>query len=536
MATALWISGNPQMALYNLGNICIATPENTDNLSNYAAMLSMMGGQHLAIPILNNLNNKFPQNSTLLNNLGQAWFGLGDITKAEKYLDSAILLYAYHPQANMTKALIEESKGNITKAIEAVKKSIYHAYSSEKEEKLRKLGYKLILQDLRIPFKPGSDPLGLHRFKRPDYPKNLSELKALKPMWTNFNMECDDRITKLTNDLKEANEKYTQFVTQSATKNVQSLIKGFALPLHIKKASLKMSALRDYHATKIKVMAEKWISRNNDLIKLQRDHRKPPAEAPCETQREAENNFINKYNEQKKAIDEEVLQTFRLYANDLAYWSQFTSTDKTQFEIIILEFQIDWLKRLKQYQPLLNSEYEELDCLEDEVIANPTKLAEFDKVACNYNDTMDLQVITFYQNCSRMTSKLNLKFLEYTRYDNFDRPEGERFTGSTIKLSAERGFKNLKLDKGPLKLEAKVGASVELEFDQKGVKDINLAVEAKVGAGHNVLDEGLEEVGPIAGKDLIDNTVEIGVEGRISIVSGHGTISGSGLLKDVKLK
>ena len=124
MADAIWIASKPTLALYVIGKICADDPRNTDNLNNYAAMLSMHNAQHLAIPILNNLNKKFPGNSTVLNNLGQAWFGLGEISKAEKFLDSAIRIYAWHPQANITKAAIEESRGNIAKAVEAIKKSI----------------------------------------------------------------------------------------------------------------------------------------------------------------------------------------------------------------------------------------------------------------------------------------------------------------------------------------------------------------------------------------------------------------------------
>ncbi len=112
IAAGLWATGNAKIALYLMGKICAAAPV-TDNLNNYASMLSMMGAEQLAIPILNNLNTKFPHNSTLLNNLGQAWFGLGEISKAEKYLDSTIRLYAYHSQANYTKAVIEESRGKI---------------------------------------------------------------------------------------------------------------------------------------------------------------------------------------------------------------------------------------------------------------------------------------------------------------------------------------------------------------------------------------------------------------------------------------
>ncbi|MBK8141448.1 MAG: hypothetical protein IPK57_10805 [Chitinophagaceae bacterium] len=77
----------------------------------------------MALPILNNLNKRYAQNSTILNNIAQHWLGLGDIPRAEKYADSTIRIHATHPQANMAKCLIEESKGNIPAAIAAAKKA-----------------------------------------------------------------------------------------------------------------------------------------------------------------------------------------------------------------------------------------------------------------------------------------------------------------------------------------------------------------------------------------------------------------------------
>jgi hypothetical protein len=523
MADAIWIAGKPTLALYVMGKICADDPRNTDNLSNYAAMLSMHNAQHLAIPILNNLNKKFPGNSTLLNNLGQAWFGLGEISKAEKYLDSAIRIYAYHPQANITKATIEENRGNIAKAVEAIKKSLKYAYTSEKEDMLRKHGYKITLKDLRVPFKPGSDPLGLSGFRRPDYPTSLSQLKSLKPLWNNFTDDCNSRIAQLAAEKKALNEKYE--------KNIRSLTQGVALPVHFKKASLKLDEIIAYYETKFKKLTDQFLIATEELEKIKKSHKRAAPEAPCSAHEAAENDFLRQYNETKKAYDDKALETFRHYYNDLAYWSQFTSLDKNQFNLVLLEFQQGWLGKLKEYQPLLSSAFENLECPKDEK-AEPGKLSEFDVVHCNYNDTMDLKVIAFYQNCSRMTSKLNIKFVEYTRYDNFNRAEGDTYTGSTIKVSIEKGL--YKGEAGPVKIEAKVGASIEMEFDREGIKDIILGVEAKAGAGHNILDKGLdEEGGSIAGKDVLDNTMEIGMEGRLGFLSGKGFVKGSGVFENI---
>jgi hypothetical protein len=528
MCMGFWIAGKPQIALYLMGEVCMKAPGNFDNLNNYAAMLSMQGAQHLTIPILNNLNGKYPKNSTLLNNLGQAWFGLGEMNMAEKYLDSSIRIYAYHPQANLTKALIEESKGNTTKAMELLKKSIKHSYSKEKEEKLKKLGHKLSLEDVNIPFKPGPDPLGLGGTHRPDYPKTLSELKVLKQAWKNFNADCENRIVQLKKQLNEATKKYSDDLNKLAGQGINAYTPGKELPgflkepLFIKKGSLAMKRAKEFHETQLKQVSALQVKSAADLSTIQKGHKRAAPEAPCGAHKEAEDDFLRRYNETKEAADNAMLKFFKQYSNELAYWSQYTSTDANQFEIIRLQFLIDWLMKNKEYQPLLYSEFEELECIEPEK-AKPGKLSEFDLVACKYNDTLKYIFIEFYNNCSRMTSKLDVKFLEYTRYDNFERAIGDEYMGCTLKISMEKGLDPLRT--GPLKVEAKGGVGIEFEMDRGGVKDVTLIAEAKVGAGTNVIDEGMEEHGNIAGKDMVDTTVEIGVEGRISLISGHGSMS-----------
>ena len=527
-ACALWIAGQQELALYVLGNVCGDEPTNTDNVSNYASMLSMLGGQQLAIPILNNLNKKFPKNSTLLNNLGQAWFGLGDIITAEKYLDSALRFFAAHPQANLTKAAIEESRGNIVKAKLYLKKSIKHSYTDEKELKLRDLGSEIELADVGIPFKPDPDPLGLAKLRRPDYPISRDELKILKPVWQKFDQEIDERLDYLYGKLTEVSEQLESALNSRKI--------NIAIPIHTKKVSLKLQEVQTFYEKQLETLVQKFSVLIDDLDKIKTGRKRAVPEAPCELHIQLANDYFKLYNTRQKEYHDEFLEALRRYVNEMAYYSQFTVSDKTAFEILVLEYKIDWLKKIKEYRPLLFLETEDMACEEKEKVnPSPGKMSDFDVVACNYNYTMNLGVIAFYQNCSRMTSKLNLKFIEYTRYDNFERAEGDNFESSTLKISAEQGFDELKTDYGPLKLEAKVGAAIELEFDREGVKDVILSVEAKAGAGINGADEGLEEGGSIAGKDIIDTTVEVGVEGRISIISGKGSVNGTGKLEGVKM-
>lgn len=558
MAMSLWLAGKPELALYVLGKLCVLDPGNTDNLSNYSAMLSMQGAQHLAIPILNNLNARYPKNSTLLNNLGQAWFGLGEIGKAEKYLDSAIRIYAYHPQANLTKSFIEESKGNKKGAIDAAKRSIAKAYSMDKESRINKLGYQLNTEDLNWNRRMPADALGLEKFKWPEYPMNLEESEILENEWDVFRKKCQEEIDVL----KEQEKMLEKEVEESNGERTRQLLaagqKGKMfdpLPRYAYKAMAKLKYLVDDGDGHISFSIQKKTQALTDasietaqleenlsrqiqtLNKKYEDQfgegKSNPFDAACSDDTKAKNSFLSSSNSLLRDAFNDFLGFMRRKINNEMYYYQYTMWPEN-FELAKTQAKISWLALINSQRPKFKdkSSWCQNDPEQEE---KPFKLAKFDDIACQYNDTLDLKIITFYNNCSRMTSKLNVKFLEYTRYDDFERAEGDTYISSTVKVSVEQGFDKLKWEKGPLKLEAKVGASIELEMDRSGVKDVTLGAEAKVGAGHNLYDEGLEEKGSIGGKDLVDTTIEIGMEGRVSLISGHGSVGGTGKLEGIKI-
>ena len=558
MVMGLWLVGKSELALYVLGKLCAVNPGNADNLSNYSAMLSMQGAQHLAIPILNTLNAKYPKNSTLLNNLGQAWFGLGEISKAEKYLDSAIRIYAYHPQANFTKSMIEESKGNKKGAIDAVKRSLAHSYTMDKESRANKMGYKLKTEDVPWDKPMPQDPLGLEKFKWPEYPVNVEESAILEAEWDAFKKKCQEEIYELEAQQKML-EKEVEKVNEVRTKQVlQAGQKGKMvdpLPRFAHKGIAKLHYLVDDSDGQISfsfqkkgeavgnanVEAAKLEDKlSNQLEALEKKYedqfgegKENPFDAACADDTKAKNSFLGAANPPLRDAFNDFLGFMRRKINNEMYYYQYTMWPE-QFELAKSQAKIGWLNLIKNQNPRFKNKSGWCRDKEDSE-DKPFKLSKFDDIACKYNDTLDLKIIAFYNNCSRMTSKLNVKFLEYTRYDDFERAEGDTYIGSTVKVSVEKGFDKLKWEKGPLKLEAKVGVSVELELDASGVKDLILSAEAKMGAGHNLYDKGLEKKGSIGGKDVVDTTIEVGVEGRVSLISGQGRVGGTGKLEGIKI-
>ena len=148
-ANGLWIFGANLPAVLVLGNALLENPKDADNLNNFAAFLIMTGAEEAALPILNYLDIKYPKNSTVLNNIGQGWFGLGDLIKATEYLDKALALYGGHSQANFTKSFIQESKGDKSGALSSMKRSIKTGFSSAKESRMFGFNYQLKSDDIQ---------------------------------------------------------------------------------------------------------------------------------------------------------------------------------------------------------------------------------------------------------------------------------------------------------------------------------------------------------------------------------------------------
>lgn len=555
LASMLWIDGKPQLALLLMGKSCTAEVNNTDNLANYAAMLSMQGGQHLAIPILQRLNGRFPKNSSLLNNLGQAWFGLGDMGKASIYLDSAMAIYPLHPQANLTKALIQESKGDQKGALESLKKSVKHAYTQEKEEKLRKLGYQLTRKDLRVPFKPGSDPMGVGKTRRPDYPLSVAQAHALIPLWQQFNNACEERIKKLQKELGELNGKYAKALNNMATQSMAAIQKGGAVPsyrltpLFLKKASLLASQQKAYHEQRIVKLKELFTAFNLDVATIRKNHPQAVPEAPCATHLQRANALLAELNNRKKSYDEQVLKIYTQFYNDMAYWAMYTSTNQEMFDMICIEFEIHWLQKNRELQPLDMNSYGGLPPCANPEEAQPGKLAEFDDIACNYKSTVDLGLIKIETNCNYTTTTYDLNMVKF-----IEKERGLTYIGGTVKLTPElKGGGNI----GPVEVEASLGADVNIHLDEKNnitnwdgtVKaGVEGGIDTKVGpvdigatASQTIeMEIGSNGIGDVNATSTAEvsagvagQKISAGSEKRVSLISGHGTRSGTGILSGI---
>ncbi len=564
-AAGLWMLGRSKLALYVMGKACLDDPANSDNTNNYAAMLSMSGAEEFAIPLLEKLNKQFPGNSTILNNLGQAWFGLGDIDKANTYLDNVIRIYAWHPQANYTKSFIEESKGNTKGAVEAVKRSIKKAYSPEKETRLNKLGSKLKSDDLNWDPPMPQDPLGLEKFKWPEYPKTVVENAPLKIEWDLFKASCNAEIERLQAQQRKLEQ---EMATISQARMSKLLKAGQAgqyvapLPPMAAKATAKLKYLVDgkdgqlanNYKRKGEALAkayeqagdlEETLSKQLEAIRIKYEDKfgegKPnPFDAACGEENAAKNNFLAKSNALLNAASNDFLDFLRRKTNDEMYYYQYTMWPEV-FEPTKVNAKIAWLTTVRNQKVMFQDKSSWCQPTSQKKKDGPFKLAEFDDVHCEYHSMLTTPVGTIRTDCSRMTSELDLKFVKLGLKQDMNKETfGDQFMSCSVEVGAgvSVGSRNL----GPIKAEASIGGAVAMEFDRTGITDVILKGSAGISVGTDIIKDGSDASGMKVGTDMKDGgandvgvikdlQLEVGVKGQVSMISGISSVGGSGLFE-----
>jgi tetratricopeptide (TPR) repeat protein len=547
-AAGLWMLGKAELALYVMGKACQDNPKNTDNLNNYASMLSMSGAEQLSIPVLVYVNKRFPKNSTVLNNIGQAWFGMGDIDKANSYLDSAIRLSATHPQANFTKSFIEESKGNQVAATEAAKRSIRKAYTQKKEDRLNKLGYKLKSNDLNWNRPMPADALGLEKFNWPAYPKSVDQSEALEKEWIAFKAKCNQEMEvlrgqqkKLETEMIDADQKRTKQLLEAGQKGIWV----DPLPPFAPIAAIKLKYLidgKDGHlATAYQQIGEN-LARNiiemgqlesklsEQLATIQKKYedefgegKSNPFGAVCKDENSVKNTFLIAANGILEEANREYLNFLRKKLNDETYYYQYTQWPE-QFELTKVAAKLGWLNSIRDQKVMFQNKSSACNEKTTEKESKPFKLAAFDDVNCKYHSELKTPVGTIKTDCSRMTTTLDLKVIKLGLKQDMDKETfGDQFMSCSVKVGvgASAG-----VNAGPLKAEASLGGSLGVEIDRNGISDVVVETSAGVSVGTDIISDG-----SMAGVGVSDLSLEVGVKGQVSLISGKSSIESTGLLQ-----
>jgi len=446
------------------------------------------------------------------------------------------------------------------------------------------------------------DPLGLEKFKWPDYPMNVAESELLEPEWNAFNQTCQDEIYRLESRMKtleqvveQSNSLRTKQLLQAGQRGIMvDPIPRFAYkamaklyPLvddkdghmafsyqkkwdNVTEATKQAASFDDVLSAQLKVLEEKY--------KDQFGEGKPnPFDAACADDTKAKNSYLNSSNVLLRDAFNDLIHFMRNKINNEVYYYQYTMWPE-QFELAKVQAKISWLGLIKAQTPKFKNKSGWCQN-RTEVKPKPFKLANFDDINCEYKSSLNMGCVKMETNCGTTTTTYGCGKVTF-----IEKELGQNYTGGTLKLSDKLGGGinvgplsvegsvggdfTIELDennkvkewegkvtakmeagvgitKGPVKAGATVTEALELELGSTGIEDVTIVSAAKVEAGITApksdgkleideqINKGVDYVNKGIGK--LNTSVEMGVESRVSLISGHGTVNGTGALSGVKL-
>lgn len=362
-----WYGGNSERGMELALDAAEKDPDDMNALDNLSGLLTMCGYPYRAVPILEYVAQQDPGNSTVNNNLGQAYFQMGEVQKAKAYFSKATADYQYHPHANFALACIEYANGNKSAAQRYCENCLKGAYIGDAWTMLKSIDPKAKLMELIR-----------YRFKQPDY---FNPHKYPLPEQCRLPEEAQKKLVEFTqykNMLLAMKEKYRRM--QKAEKDYIS--KNLANDM-MKKIQQQQNPLRPFGGFAVMVMGDIDVSHGEDLMRLQEydsayrknmkalmdqylqereNVLKPFKERSdkagegnpditlekemCDAENGVAANYLPQFANLNEARQEKWLTLTKNYYNDYIYWSYLASVDDHQYKDLYFQMIIEYLDML----------------------------------------------------------------------------------------------------------------------------------------------------------------------------------------------
>jgi hypothetical protein len=529
-----WMVGSTDMGLYLLGRACLDDMSNTDNLCNYASCLSMVGGEHLAIPILQHLEKKYPGNTTILNNLGQAWYGLGETTKAKKYLDNTMHFISVHPMANETKAEIDESEGNTRESTESLKRSIKEDYTPEKEARINKRGGTLIPDDIDDPgcskaagTAGTAQTLGIEKFffMIPGYPMEGGVTAAIQRMeWDDFREKLREAKSKIEDEIEQLKIKAKAYQDKLVSVKNDTTYTTNSAPLkpynnrQYKTAGRKLTLLVAWGNERVLSLAKKIMEADDTIGRWRDEYNKANIllmknivgdDNKCGERKALAASFNMKANTLWHMRNNEWLNFQKEYLDAQARLCLCAFTDTSLYELNIATIKSSFLTCLAG----LRCEFE-VGCIQSKPDKPGGKvLPDYDEMNCQYKTELSIpyaqKLFSIKIECNKMTTEFDLKYIKGSLEENL---ANGKYHGR-VEVEQKIGSDDFRL--GPVKMGgAKISVGAGVEFNEGGIQDVYVTGKAQLKAG------------PVSVSSA---------DARVSVITGNSSVTGRGALSGINI-
>lgn len=235
-AVLAMLQGHPQVALALSIKAAALDPSNLNWQNNMAALLTSYGYPEQAMPLLRKLQGDLPLNSTVMNNIGQAWLGLGEADSAKHFFAIASRINPYHPEAKLCGGLMEELQGDPIKAEDDYKEALENSPNPFTEQVLKNRNSNYKIQDLD--FEKIKKLISIYEYfpknwmpeppKLSNNVKNHNEDEAIKNAYAEMITKFKDKINLMTEELDQelqetVNKGEDAFIKEMANETIKGL-------------------------------------------------------------------------------------------------------------------------------------------------------------------------------------------------------------------------------------------------------------------------------------------------------------------------
>ena len=351
-----WLNGELEVSLLVALKGAEINPDNATLLNNVGGILIACGLSVNAIPILQFVLEKQAANNMVLNNLGQAYFDLGDDKKAEQYLMKCVSSYKYYPDANLALAYIYESRGNKSAALNFVENSLRGAWSSTANTLLRKL-------------KPDANMMDYvkHRYKQPEYfnfnkykmlpqCRRVEDVYMLESQYVAYQKMLHQLLDKYSNLYGSSGK----LLTESVPKELNDVAKKKRTPYRPfgTFAGYVSGAIKTEYDEKIRqfrLYKENYYNERKEIdkkygIELKKIDQIPnlSKEEKCRKINGLTNIYLPLYADQTESLQQKLLPYYKNYFNDASYWSYIASINNDEFHHEFLLLVVEFLSMLQE--------------------------------------------------------------------------------------------------------------------------------------------------------------------------------------------
>lgn len=569
-----WVIKNATIGLALNLKAAIVDGTNIAAINNSAAILTSLGAEDKALTILNALRNSCNDNSTWQNNMGWAWFGLGEVDSARQYFLQAVRRSPNHPQANCGAGLIEQQKGDPVKASQYMQVFLNNACTDaessslsknggvkhiSKEEVLKRYPYKFFLGGKMYQL-PSFCLDGLKAQESNNEIKSITdaiaiEIEKIKAETFEHGTSSNETRDNLIKDIEKYNGNVMAMMQSKTIQNkyAKSVVTHpffYVADEMIKftEEDYKQHTIQETEAfTKMfEAYAEKCLTVAKEINKLEIELGKKAKpigggayanssediQAHCNAVTAIQNRLLQDKQSMFETYQDISEERFRNYINDVAYWRTFLPGTNSEYQIALNQFKLAYLSMMSNFISMRGGTM-------DKICVSPPTILKAQKPIKKLNEFKE-------QNLENLNWELDLILLKFKATN-----EGWEKSGFEIEADFEAVKLHVKIDddltpvtgsssvtvgviggrsieKGNIKLlEITAESGFTFTSSQKGI-DVGVYNNAKIAAGFTAGHYGLPDVG--ASKDILT------VNTSLTINNGPKWASGGPVSNSIKTK